>query len=137
MNIYVCGNPLVPEDSLPLSILPDIRKKFPHITFLVFDPTEDLPKEKELIIIDTIINAKEVLCIRNIDEFIVTKALSVHDFDLGMNLKLAKKMGWVEKVIIIGIPPGEQEANEKTSRIIANLFSGNAQHNSCTGRMHE
>jgi len=117
MNIYVCGNPLVKEDSLPLRILPVLQKKFPEINFVEFEPTEDLPKEDNLVIIDTVINAKDVMLIDDIDKFVQTKALSLHDFDLGLNLKLAKKLGKIKSVKIIGVPPwlGEVEALRKIS----------------------
>ncbi|MCX6709028.1 MAG: hypothetical protein NTW67_05285 [Candidatus Woesearchaeota archaeon] len=117
MNIYVCGNPLVKEDSLPLRILPVLQKKFPLINFIEFEPTEDLPVEENLVIIDTIINVKDVMLIDNIDKFVETKALSLHDFDLGLNLKLAKKLGQIKSVKIIGVPPGlgEVEALRKIS----------------------
>jgi len=123
MKIYVCGNPLVEEDSLPIRILPQLRKKHPTIKFIELDPTENLPKEHELVILDTVINAKDTILLNDIDAFVQTKALSLHDFDLGMNLKLAKKMGWLKKVTIIGVPPNipESQAVKKISKIIANL----------------
>ncbi|VVB81400.1 Uncharacterised protein [uncultured archaeon] len=105
MNIYVCGNPLVKEDCLPLRILPELKRKFPEINFVEFEPTEDLPKEENLIIIDTVINAKDVALFDDIDKFTETKALSLHDFDLGLNLKLAKKLKKLKSVRIIGVPP--------------------------------
>lgn len=111
MNIYVCGNPLVKEDSLPLRILPVLQKRFPEINFVEFEPTEDLPNEDNLVIIDTVINAKEVMIIEDIDKFVQTKALSLHDFDLGLNLKLAKKLGKLKSVKIIGVPPGMSDEN--------------------------
>lgn len=119
MNIYVCGNPLVKEDSLPLRILPELQKKFPKINFIEFEPTEDLPKEENLIIIDTVINAKEVMIIEDIDKFVQTKALSLHDFDLGLNLKLAKKLGKLKSVKIIGVPPG---MSDETAVKVVSLY---------------
>lgn len=123
MKIYVCGNPLVDVDALPLRILPALRKAYPKIQFIEFEPTEDLPHEAELVIIDTIINAKEVMMIDTIDAFVQTKALSLHDFDLGMNLKLAKKMGWLKKVTIIGVPPHmeEKECLRKIGGVVKQL----------------
>ena len=123
MKIYVCGNPLVEEDSLPIRILPKLRKQHPSIKFVEFDPTEDLPREPELIFIDTVINAKEIMLIDDIDRFVQTKALSLHDFDLGLNLKLAKKMGWLKSVKILGVPPAmdDKETVEKISKLISNL----------------
>jgi len=136
MNIYVCGNPLVKEDSLPLRILPVLQKKFPEINFVEFEPTEDLPKEDNLIIIDTVINAKDVMLIDNIDKFVETKALSLHDFDLGLNLKLAKKLGKIKSVKIIGVPANisEDEAIQKICQLTASLSSRSVLRSSCTGR---
>ena len=42
MRVLVLGNPLIPEDSLPLKLLPKLRKKFPRIEFVEFDPNEDI-----------------------------------------------------------------------------------------------
>ena len=123
MNIFVCGNPLVEEDALPLRLLPELRKGFPSIDFIEFEPTEDFPHQKDLIIIDTVINAKDVVVIEDIDSFCDPKSISLHDFDLGTNLKLAKKMKWIDKVKIIGVPPKmkEKEAIEKISSILKSL----------------
>ena len=119
MNIYVCGNPLVKEDSLPLRILPELQKRFPGINFVEFEPTEDLPQEDNLVIIDTVINAKDVMIIDDIDKFVQTKALSLHDFDLGLNLKLAKKLGKIKSVKIIGVPP--KSSVDKVCSVISGL----------------
>ena len=56
MKIYIFGNPLVVEDSLPLDILPQLQKQFPDIHFSVVDPNENFPPEGErnLIILDTV-----------------------------------------------------------------------------------
>ena len=137
MNIYVCGNQLVKEDSLPIKLIPELRKKHSEINFIEYDPTEELPKEDKLIIIDTVINAKEVMLLEDIDKFVQTKAISLHDFDLGMSLKIAKKMGWLKSVRIIGIPPNISNPAEKISKIIATLSSRSEQHSSCKGHKRE
>jgi Ni,Fe-hydrogenase maturation factor len=120
MKIYVLGNPLVKEDSLPVKLIPLLKKAFPDIEFIEFEPTEDFPKEKELVILDTVINAKEVCLITDIDKIISGKAVSLHDFDLGYNLKLMKKFGMIESVKIIGVPPGikEKDAIKSIRKII-------------------
>ncbi|HLC85118.1 MAG TPA: hypothetical protein VJH22_04980 [Candidatus Nanoarchaeia archaeon] len=136
MKVYVCGNPLVDQDSLPIRMIPLLRKARPDIEFLDFDPTEDLPQEPELVIIDTVIDAKELRVYTDIDEFCTTKAISLHDFDLGLSLKLAKKMGTLHKVLIIGVPP--TMSPEEAVRGIINLLpcsvSRNAPRSSCKGR---
>lgn len=120
MKIYVCGNPLLEEDSLPLKLIGKLRERNPDVEFIEFDPTEDLPQEKEIVILDTVINAEDVVLIEDIDKFENKKALSLHDFDLGWNLKLAKKVGRIEKVKIIGVPPdiNEREAVKKITSLV-------------------
>lgn len=104
-KIYVIGNPLVIEDSLPITLLPLLKREFPQFEFSEFEPSEDFPEEKEILIIDTIINAKEVSLVTDIDKIISENAVSLHDFDLGYNLKIMKKFKMIGGVKIIGIPP--------------------------------
>lgn len=103
-RIYVFGNPLVKEDSLPLKLIDKLRKEFPSLEFKEFDTVEDLELEKELNIIDTVKGIKKVELIEDIDKIITDKIYSMHDFDLGYNLKLLKKMKMIDKVRIFGIP---------------------------------
>jgi Ni,Fe-hydrogenase maturation factor len=119
-KIYVFGNSLVKEDSLPIRLMPLLKKEFKNIVFVEFEPTEDFPKEKELVILDTVINAKEVCLISDIDKIISEKAVSLHDFDLGYNLKLMKKFGMIDNVKIIGLPPKikKRDAIEGIRKII-------------------
>jgi len=108
-TIYVFGNPLVKEDSLPLKLIDKLRKKFPSLQFKEFDTVEDLDLEKELNIIDTVKGIKKVELIEDIDKIITKKIYSMHDFDLGYNLKLLKKMRMIDKVRIFGIPSNMKE----------------------------
>ncbi len=105
MKILVFGNPLVKKDSLPIKFLPKIRKAFPNIEFIEFDPTENLEKQgKNLTIIDTVKDIKKVTIINSIEKIITNKIYSMHDFDLGYNLKILKKLDLIDSVKIIGIP---------------------------------
>ena len=107
MKMLVFGNPLVDEDCLPLKLLPDFRKKFPEIEFKEFDSVEDLQDEgRDLLIIDTVKGISKVQVIDDIDSFDLGKIYSLHDFDLGYNLKLMKKTGMIDSVKIFGIPSG-------------------------------
>ena len=103
-TIYVFGNPLVKEDSLPLKLIDKLKKEFPYLKFKEFDTVEDLELEKELNIIDTVKGIKKVELIEDIDKIITDKIYSMHDFDLGYNLKLLKKMKMIDKVRIFGVP---------------------------------
>jgi Ni,Fe-hydrogenase maturation factor len=105
MKILVFGNLLVKNDSLPLRILPKLRKEFSGIEFKEIDATEELQAEgRDLVILDAVEGIKEVRVIEDIDQIKQSKVYSLHDFDLGYNLKLLKKMKLIDSVKIIGVP---------------------------------
>ena len=126
-TIYVMGNLLVEQDSLPIKILPDLRKVMPNYEFIELDPSEDFPKQKTLTIIDTVLDIKKVTLVKEIDKIQLEKICSLHDFDLGYNLKLMKKFGMIETVIIVGVPIDikKKEAIKQIKDVITNLFSRN------------
>lgn len=107
MKIYIFGNPLVAEDSLPIHILPQLKKQFPDIHFIVVDPNENFPPEGEqdLIILDTVKGISEVTLLDYSDLALIEKSpVSPHDYDLLLHLLLLKKMKKINKVKIVGIP---------------------------------
>lgn len=104
-KILVFGNPIVERDSLPLKMIPDLRKKFPEITFKEFDPNENLEKEgRDLNIIDTVEGIDRVVLITDIDSIATSRVYSMHDFDLGHSLKILKKLDYIDSVRIFGVP---------------------------------
>ena len=107
MKIYVFGNPLVEEDSVPLIILPQLKKQFPDIDFIVVDPNENFPPkgESDLIILDVVKGISEVTLLDYSDLAAIEKSpVSPHDYDLLLHLLLLKKMGKIDSVKIIGFP---------------------------------
>jgi len=120
-TIYVFGNPLVKEDSLPLKLINKLKKEFPSLQFKEFDTVEDLELEEELNIIDTVKGIKRVELINDIEKISTNKIYSLHDFDLGYNLKLWKKMKMIDKVRIFGVPVkiSEKEALEQLFKILS------------------
>jgi Ni,Fe-hydrogenase maturation factor len=122
-TIYVFGNPLVREDSLPLKLINKLRKEFPSLQFKEFDTVEDFELKKELNIIDTVKGIKKVELIEDIDKIITDKIYSMHDFDLGYNIKLLKKMRMIDKVRIFGIPSDmkEKEAMKELCDVIKSI----------------
>lgn len=114
-KIFVAGNPLLEIDSLPLRIMPVLSKKFPQIAFEEFDPTENFPKEKNLVILDTVVGLEKVEIIGDSKKFVLPKAISLHDFDLSINLTLMQKAGMINSFKIIGVPPhlSEKDAEKQ------------------------
>ena len=124
MKIYVSGNKLVKKDSLPLKIMPKLRKHFPEIEFKELDPTENLPSEN-LIVIDTVLGINKVKIFSDIDSFKSAINYSVHDYDFLFELKLNKKLGKLKNIKILGIPANlsEKEAFDQLKKEIERLVS--------------
>src|SRR3990167_195549 len=105
MIVYVFGNPVVPEDSQAVKFLPYLKTKFPKINFVHADPTGNWWEgDKNLIIIDTVAGIDKVTEFASLEKIQATQSLTVHDYDLYMDLKLMKKLGKIESFKIIGIP---------------------------------
>jgi Ni,Fe-hydrogenase maturation factor len=124
MKIYVSGNKLVKKDSLPLKIMPKLRKHFPEIEFKELDPTENLPSEN-LIVIDTVLGIDKVKIFSDIDSFKSASNYSVHDYDFLFELKLNKKLGKLKNIKILGIPANltEKETFDQLKKEIGKLDS--------------
>lgn len=126
-NIYVLGTPLLKQDSLPLKLLPKLKTLFKNISFIHLDPTENIPEEDHLILIDTVLDTDQIKIIKDINRIQSSPNYSLHDFDLSFNLKLMKKLNKIDKVTIIGLPFSikEESALKELKKIIPNLFSRN------------
>jgi len=110
-KILVFGNPLVPQDSLALRILPKLRKKFPKIEFIELDGTDDLYEYgRDLVILDVAAGIRKVSIVDDLDDLELPRVVSMHDFDLAWNLKILLKAGMIDSVKIVAIP---QDMDEK------------------------
>lgn len=135
MQILFFGNPLIEKDALILKIIPRLREKFFEIEFLETDPTEDLTKSgRNLKIIDVVEGINEVRLLslnnlKNFDKLIINNVFSMHDFDLGYNLKLLKKLNLINSVKIICIPINmdEEEAFSQTQLILRKFVAHDIQ----------
>lgn len=119
--IYVFGNPLIKEDSLPIKLIPLLRRAFPSIIFKEIDLFEDIERlGRKINIIDTVFGIKEVELIKDVNGLETQKIYSLHDFDLAHHLKLMKKMKIVDEVNIFGVPNkiSEKDAFEQLKKLI-------------------
>lgn len=121
MKVYIVGNELVKEDSFPIKFLPKLRKTFPTITFEEADPNENFVPDDGSIIIDTVQGIDKVTWFDSLDAFEVTKSVSPHDYDLGLHLRLLKKLKKLESVRILGIPRGASP--EKILTVLRHMLS--------------
>ena len=121
-TIYILGNPLLVNDNLPIRLMPKLQKLCPMFFFQQFDPTEELPVgiDKELILIDTVIGIDKVEIFHNLSHFNISPRVSVHDYDLPINLGLMEKLGKIKKITIFGVPSKGNE--EKIIKELINLL---------------
>ena len=105
-TIYVLGNPVVSSDNAAVKLIPRLRKSFPHINFIHFDPTEELPAalNQNLILIDTVIGIERVTKFDDLDQWKLSPRVTVHDYDLPLMLGVLKKLRKIKNITIFGIP---------------------------------
>lgn len=109
MTVFVFGNPDLPEDSLPIRLLPKLKEKVPDIDFQIKDPNEDWNIPDEMILIDTVTGIDRVTVFSDLDRFMNAPRLTMHDFDLGSYLKYLEKLGKLKNIQIIGVSPDARE----------------------------
>jgi hypothetical protein len=125
-KFLVFGNPLVDGDSAPLRLIPRLRMAFPELEFKEFDPNENMEGEgRNLNIIDAVEGIDKVTLLTNIDSIKTQRIYSMHDFDLGYNLKLLKKLNMIDGVRIFGVPMkiGDDEAYHQLVDLIRSMLS--------------
>lgn len=120
MKVYVFGNLDLKEDSLPLRILPDLKRELPSVDFEEKDPNEDWDIPKEFVVIDTVVGIDKVVTFSSLEDFSRSGRLTVHDFDAFSNMILLQKLGKLKKIKIIGLPPNYSE--KKAVRKIKSLL---------------
>ena len=112
MKVYVFGNPDISEDSEALTLARQLKDDSKNIYFVFIKPNEDLPfaDEENVIILDVIkgIDEVRILTFDDINSLTFSPRTTVHDFDLGFQLKYLKKLGKLKGVKIIGLPYGKE-----------------------------
>jgi Ni,Fe-hydrogenase maturation factor len=108
MNVYIFGNQDILEDRRAFEVAKKLESKIKNVEFIKVKPNEDVPfiDERFVVILDVILGLKNVTEIRDndLDKLVLPPRSSVHDFDLGFQLKYLKKIGKIGKVTIIGLP---------------------------------
>jgi len=126
-RVLVFGNRLINNDSVPLMLIPTLKKEFPDIDFMEFDSIEDIENEGSIIyILDSVENIDKVTIIRDIDRIEISKHLyTMHDMDLGYMLKLMQKVNMIDDIVIFGIPikgiPKSEILNQLKEKIRSTL----------------
>ncbi len=108
MRIYVFGNQDVPEDSWAFDYMEKLQQDISAVEFIFIKPNEDLPfaSDENIVILDAVEGIKKLTLFEDAatEKIKPSPRTSVHDFDLGFQLKYLKKLGKLGKITIIGIP---------------------------------
>ncbi len=125
MLIHVFGNPDLEQDSLPLKILPKLKKRFPNVDFIVKDPNEDWEIFGPLFAIDTVVGIKKITLFNDFSIFERSPRNTMHDFDAYANIALMRKIGKIKEVMMIGIPPShdQDKALNETNAMLRNIVN--------------
>ncbi len=123
-TIYYCGNTVVPEDSGVMTLIPVLQQTFPLFTFIHLDPTEGIPLDNELIILDTVIGINKVTIFNSLHSFAKPYRFTVHDYDLLHDLYILLKLKKIESFKVIGVPAKiKHEYAANITAILKNIYS--------------
>lgn len=128
-KILVFGNRLVGVDYAALEVA-DILSGMPGVEFVECDSAENIERYgPRLIILDTAVGIERPVVLDSVDRIEQTKPYSMHDFDLGIMLRLLLKAKKIESVTIIAVPAQydpQKAAGEVRAFITSILSSGSA-----------
>jgi len=115
--VILCfGNEFVDMDKLPLTLCKELKDKIPNIDFVSCEsPNEilDYSDYDKIFILDVVKGIKEISIIEDLDMLKDRKLFTLHDFDLGLFLKLMNKVDRIRNLKIIGIPMGYEKNKAK------------------------
>ena len=124
-TIYVFGNEDYAPDSIALIAVERLIKLNLEVEFVVVKPNQDLPfiGEDKVVIMDNIAGIEKVTLIedKDLDKLVMSPRNSVHDFDLGFQIKYLKKLGKLGEVRIIGLPMEGKIDIEKLKEMVGDL----------------
>ena len=106
MKISVFGNPDLKEDNAAIKLIPSLKKKYPEAEIRVEDPSGGLEPAEDWLIVDACEGIDKLTEFEDLDKFESLRRVSVHDYEVVMELKLLKKLGKIKKLKIIAVPGG-------------------------------
>jgi hypothetical protein len=125
MKVYVFGNQDSPLDNGAFAVAEKLGKSIKNVEFVEVAPNKDLPfaNKENAVILDTVqrIKKTQVFTTKDLGRISLSPITSVHDFDLGFQLKYLRKLGKLGEVTIIGIPQ-KKIISEPDYRLIQSIL---------------
>lgn len=105
MKVYVFGSDVCELDNMAIRVARDLMKELSDVEFVFAGLNEDLDLDKDNVaIMDVVLGLDRVRLISDIDQLKIGRSSTVHDYDLGFQLKYLQKLGRLGCVAIIGVP---------------------------------
>lgn len=130
MKVFVFGNQDEESDSIAEKAAEFLDGKIKGINFQKINPNDDLPvSESSPVILDAISGVDQITLIdeNNLENLVSSPKTTVHDYDLGFQLKYLKKLGKLEKITIIGLPMKEKIDYDSLQSILRKLVAQDIQ----------
>ena len=103
MKVYVFGNQDLSDDNQATKIAEELD--LPGVEFVYIKPNQDLPvnEDEKLVVLDTVEGIDEVTLFdgTDLDSITLSPRTSVHDYDMGFQLKYLNKLGKLGNVKIV------------------------------------
>ena len=117
-TVVLCfGNEYFSLDRLPIVLYEELKKEIPKIKFVSCEtPNEilDYSNYDRIFILDVVKGIKDVKVIKDFDKIKSRKFFTLHDFDLGIFLKILDNTKKIKNLQIIGIPINYDKDKAKT-----------------------
>ncbi len=131
MKVYVFGNIDLTTDNKAITMAKKLKAVFPQVKFIEIGVNKNIPFETKetVVIMDTVegLDATMLLEEGDLDKLVSTRSSTVHDFDLGFQLKYLKKLGKLGKILIIGIPMNKRINYLRIQSILRKLVAQDMQ----------
>ncbi len=129
--VYIFGNEDLEIDNSPYKFLGRLVADFADIKFVKISPNSDLPlgDRKDVIIIDTVlgIDSIKIFTEDDLSHIELSPRNSVHDFDLGFQLKYLTKIGKLKNILIVGLPVGGTTTYDQIHETLRKLVAQDMQ----------
>lgn len=130
MKVFVFGNRDQEKDDRAVLTAERLGGSIKNVEFVEVGANEDLPfVGQKAVLMDTVagIEQETVLGEGQLSGLVLGPRGSVHDFDLGFQIKYLKKLGRLGEVKIIGLPMGRKPDYSRIKSILRKLVAQDMQ----------